>query len=100
MEAGKCYKIFFPDSHDIYIFKIREIKREKYYIFNNVTLYSNEVKIYKGFKQCDSKIERMIDTAFPEPYIVQEVEEKDIDKLEHYYKMMENAFNAIINKYK
>lgn len=98
LEAGKCYKISSHSDKDIYFFKIKDVTKERYAILNDVSLYGFSIKILKGFV-INNGVKEMIDTAFPESYIFQEVEESDLDKLEHYYKIMKNSFNTILNKY-
>ena len=105
IEVGKCYKIISPNEN-IYIFRIKDFiikevvnwikenKPVKYYYINVEVGFIIETNTNYGIGKVDYTLIRDINTDFIE------IEEKDMDKLVHYYNIMEKSFNSIVNKYK
>lgn len=98
IETGKCYKVYSTASNIVYVFKIDNFVKNSYYFFNNIGYYL-KIETNKGFV-INTDIKRMKSVELPLTYIFQEIEENDLDKLEHYYTVMETSFNSILNKYK
>ena len=100
IEVGKCYKTT-SFNGTVYIFRVKDFTIKK------VTGWSrNEVNEYyfidveigfliedndSGIKKLKHSVMKHIETEFIE------IEEKDMDKLVHYYNIMEQSFNSIIN---
>lgn len=103
IEVGKCYQTI-SFNGTVYIFKIKDftihkvvdlsiVNKENEYYYINVEIGFLIENNDSGIKKLNHSIMKHIDTEFIE------IEEKDMNKLAHYYKIMENSFNSIINNY-
>lgn len=103
IEVGKCYKTT-SFNGTVYVFRVKDFtitkligysrdKENEYYYINSETGFLIENND-SGIKRINHSIMKHIDAKFIE------IEEKDMDKLVHYYNLMEQSFNSIINKYK
>lgn len=105
IEIGKCYKTT-SFNGNVYIFRVKDFtikqaqdwiisnKETQYYYINVEIGFIIENDTGSGIKKIRYPLMKDIETEFIE------IEEKDMDKLVHYYNIMEQSFNSIINKYK
>lgn len=92
--VGKCFKV--SNDRGTYLFKVSDFKtqRDPYFGLEYV-----EIVPTKAFKVTEMQISQKNHLSFGLPMMLcYEIEEKDLDKIEHAYKAMRTVIMAVLSK--